>query len=182
MNESKISVRYARALFMLAVEKNKLDDIKLDVELIYKTSLIPDFNLFLNSPITKESEKKAFLKAVFSSKIGNESLQFLYLLIQNKREKYITDSTRNFLTIYRKHVGIMNVELITAGAISVEHRSKIITMVKEKTKSLVELTEKTDASILGGFILRIEDQQYDASIANKVKQFKNSLLNTSVQA
>jgi len=180
MNESKISVRYAKALFLYAIEIHKLDAIKNDVELIYKTSLIPEFNLYLLSPITKDSEKKKFLLNLFSSSISKESASFLDLLVKNKREAYITDASRNFLGLYKKHLGIRTVELISAQEVSPEMKSKIQGLIQEKAQSKVELTQKIDASILGGFILRIDDQQYDASVATKLKKIKKSMLETTL--
>jgi F-type H+-transporting ATPase subunit delta len=181
MNESKISVRYAKALFQHAIELGKLEDIKKDIELVFKTSTeVPELNLYLLSPITKVSEKKQLALNVFGKFVSKETLAFLDLMIKNRRESYITDSTRNFLQLYKKHAGIKSVELISVQAISPEFKTAIIAKVQSTMNSKIELTEKIDKSLLGGYILRIEDQQYDASVSNKLKQMKKSLLETSL--
>ena len=107
-------------------------------------------------------------------------LAFLDLMIKNRRESYITDSTRNFLQLYKKQAGIKSVELISTQAISAEFRTAIIAKIQTTMNTKIELTEKIDKSLLGGYILRIEDQQYDASVSNKLKQMKKSLLETSI--
>jgi F-type H+-transporting ATPase subunit delta len=179
MNESKISVRYAKALFQHAIELGTLEETKKDIALVYKTCIeFPSFNQYLLSPITKVSEKKQLAVNVFGSFVGKETLAFIDLMIKNRRESYITDSARNFLQLYKKHSGIKSVELITAQAISEEFKASIIAKVQSSMNSKIELTEKIDKSILGGFILRVEDQQYDASVSNKLKQLKKTLLET----
>jgi len=177
MNESKISVRYAKALFQHAIELGKLEETKKDIELVFKTSTeVPALNLYLLSPITKVSEKKLLAQNVFGSFVGKETLAFIDLMIKNRREAYITLSARNFLQLYKKHSGIKSVELITAQAISEEFKTAIIANVQASMNSKIDLTQKIDKSLLGGFILRVEDQQYDASVSNKLKQMKKSLL------
>ncbi len=181
MNESKISVRYAKALFQYALEIGKLEDIKKDISLVYETSVqYPEFNLYLLSPITKVSDKRKFTETIFGSFVSKETLSFLQLLITNRRESYITDSTRNFLQLYKRHSGIKSVELITANGISNDFKQTIISYIQQNMNTKVDLTEKVDQSLIGGFILRIEDQQYDASISNKLKQIKKSLFETNV--
>lgn len=177
MNESKISVRYAKALFQHAIELGTLENTKKDMELVYKTATqVPEFNIYMLSPITKVSDKKKLANVVFGKFLGKESLAFIDLMIKNRRESHIIDSTRNFLQLYRKHSGIKSVELITAQPIDATFKNAIIKSVETAMKSKVDVTEKIDNSILGGFILRVEDQLYDASVSNKLKQMKKSLL------
>ena len=57
MNDSKISVRYAKALFNLALERNIIDAVKVDVEFLNEVCNLPEFNDFLNSPILPVSKK-----------------------------------------------------------------------------------------------------------------------------
>lgn len=177
MNQSKISVRYAKALFQHAIELGKLEDTKKDIELVFKTCTdVPEFNLYMLSPITKVSEKKKLAQSVFGNYVGKETMAFIELMIKNRRESHITNSTRNFLHLYKKHSGIKSVELITAQAIDNNFKASIIKAVETSMNSKVDLTEKIDSSILGGFVLRVEDQQYDASVSNKLKQMKKVLL------
>jgi len=177
MNESKISVRYAKALFQHALELGKLEEIKKDIELVYKTSTeVPELNMFLLSPITKVSEKNQLAQNTFGKFVSKETLAFLSLMIKNRRESHIVDATRNFLHLYKKHSRIKSVELISAQTITPDFKASIIATIQSTMNTKIELTEKIDKSILGGYILRIEDQQYDASVSNKLKQMKKSLL------
>src|ERR1035437_9895032 len=107
MNESKISVRYAKALFQYALELKKLDIIKKDIELVYGTiSLAKEFDVFMLSPITKMSEKRAFIDKVFKSHVSSETISFINLMIKNKREAHIAGAARNFIQLYKKYSGI----------------------------------------------------------------------------
>ena len=177
MNQSKISVRYAKAFFQFAIEKDKLalliNDIKLLDQSIREQQ---ELRGFIQNPIVKPSQKKIFVQQLLSNKVAKETIDFLNLIISNKRELFIQDILRNVLDQYRKYSGITAVTLSSAQAFSLEHKQTITAFVEKKYNTKVELLEKTDVSLLGGFILRIEDLQFDASIQTKLKQVKKELL------
>ena len=81
MNESKISVRYAKAIFAYALEKNILEDVKKDFSLIFDVcQKEKDFNTLLESPIVKTSKKQKVVQLIFKEKISSGTLSFLMLV------------------------------------------------------------------------------------------------------
>jgi len=103
MDESAITVRYAKALFSLSKEKNQLFSLKEDMDLISSVcNQSEDFILLLKSPVVKTSEKVHIIRLIFHEKISPLSLQFLELVTQNKREVFIPSICRNILTLIRK--------------------------------------------------------------------------------
>ena len=98
MDENKISVRYAKALFGLARENKTLDEVKNDVDLIYQTSRsVPEFKMMLESPVIKTSAKTNIFQEIFAKKVNFITLSFLNLILSNKRESFLEDILRNFL-------------------------------------------------------------------------------------
>lgn len=181
MNQSKISVRYAKALFQLALEKNKLEDIRKDVVLISQSLKEYDqFRLYLKSPVVKPSQKFTLMKDIFKSSISELSLNFLGLLVQNKREIHLEDISRQFLAVYGKHKGIKAAVITTAVPLDEAIRSKLHQLLSSTYKAEIDLVVHQDPTILGGFVLKIGDQQYDASVASGLKRMKTALLNESV--
>jgi F-type H+-transporting ATPase subunit delta len=177
MNQSKISVRYAKALFQLALEKNKLDAVYADVAMINQALKdIGQFSLYLKSPVVKPSQKLALVQKAFTGNITDISLSFLGLLIQNKRESHLEDIIRRFFDVFREYKGIKAATVTTAVPLSGEVKEKFHSLLSSIYKTGIELEAAQDSSIIGGFVLKVGDQQFDASIATGLKRMKTSLL------
>jgi len=180
MNESKISVRYAKALFQLGEEKNKIQTLSTDMNLVASVcNEMTDFWLMIESPIVKTSQKLNFVDQIFSSKIDKLSFDFLNLIVKNKREKFLKDITRHFLALCRKSEGVKSVLLTTAHELNLQEKDLLISKIENAVDSKIELQEKIDSKLIGGFVLRVEDQQLDASIANQLVKLKRELLLTT---
>ena len=178
MNESKISVRYAKAIFSVALEKNILENIKKDFALLYDIcQQQTDFILLLESPTLATSKKKAIIQKIFKDKINSNTLSFLNLLLTNKRGIYLKNIARNFLSLYRKHKGIKQVWFTSSYQINDELRQNISKFIKKSFNAEFELKEVINEELIGGFVLRIDDQQYDTSVSNKLKKLKRDLIN-----
>ena len=102
MNESQISVRYARALFQSASEKQILDIVYNDMELLSETCKLEDFRYMLVLPSLQVSQKSNFVKAIFENHLSEISISMIELVIRNKREIYLPGIARNFREFYRK--------------------------------------------------------------------------------
>jgi len=180
MNQSKITVRYAKSLFILSSEKNMLEKVRNDMEIINGVCRdVTDFKLFLSNPVVKASEKKRIVKEIFKDKVSEVTLVFLELIIRNRREPYLPDIARNFIDLYRKDKGIKTAVLTTSVPLDQSLRNEIIDMIKKLFRTDIELNEQTDSDLIGGFILRVGDQQYDASIASKLKKVRKQLIDRS---
>ncbi|HBX49701.1 MAG: ATP synthase F1 subunit delta [Bacteroidetes bacterium RIFOXYA12_FULL_35_11] len=175
MSHSRIPVRYAKAFFSLGQEKNLLDIFRKDMETIAQTCCIKEFKYMLDSPILSTSEKnKAFTK-IFSESVSQNTIAFLTLLIKKKRETFLPDVARDFIDLYKKHKGIKSVLFTSAFPIDASIREQITKTVKETHDSKIELHENVNNEIIGGFILKVDDQQWDASVSKKLKQAEREL-------
>lgn len=177
MDLSAINVRYAKALFLTAKEKKLLDVFKTDMQLIFQVcNSSTDFNLLLESPVVKVSKKEKLIAEIFKGKVHEITLNFLALVVRNKREIYLPGICRNFLDITRKDQNIKLAQLISATDVTTEIMAKIISLLEIQLKSKIELSGKIDENIIGGLVLRLEDIQYDASVATQIKKIKQKLL------
>lgn len=177
MNTSKISVRYAKSLFEVGIEQKILNELKTDASSIYTAiATISEFKEFIESPITKPSDKKLFIDSLLSAKISDMMLRFLYLIITNKREVHLQAILRNFLEMCKKHEGITDVRVRVAQPLSQAHKDTIHNTISTTFNTQVELHETVDTSIVGGIILQIDDLQFDASIKSKIHSLKQQFL------
>ncbi|MFW5656009.1 MAG: F0F1 ATP synthase subunit delta [Bacteroidota bacterium] len=176
MNESHIAIRYAKALFELAKEKNILDRVYKDI-LLVKNTLSENAGLknILKNPVIPESGKQKILYAIFSSHVAVESLRFLDIILKNKRETYIESISRDFINAYKNEKGIKTVRLTTAVAVSEEVKQELGGMVAKTLQCTTEFETEINPDIIGGFILRIQDMQYNASVREQLNKIRQSL-------
>lgn len=177
MNQSKISVRYAKALLESALDKKNLDAVYQDMNNLYQICRqVNQFERFLNNPVIQQSKKKAIIHAVFSGKVTDLTLSFLDLIVQNKREMYIQDITRRFLDDFRKHKRITTVLLTTVIPVDQELKKRITQLIEQSYKTTVELEEQQNEQLIGGFIIRIDDKMMDASVSKQLRNLHKELI------
>ena len=102
------------------------------------------------------------------------TLKFLDLVVKNKREPYLEAIVRRFIYDYRQFNKVKSVKLITAQPISDTVKDQLLNLIKSHYTGTIELSEYTDESIIGGFILYIEEKQYDASIKSQLERMRES--------
>jgi len=181
MNESKIVVRYTKALFNLALEKDQLTVVANDFEKIKQILNEEDkIRKVLFSPVLKKSAKKSAAKSLFTEFLHPLTNNFIQLIIDSGRESYLNAFIRHYTRLYREYSGITHAVITTAVPISKQMLDKIEKIMAEKDFKGLDLEQNTKEDILGGFILRIDDMQYDGSIATNLNKIKTTLKQTSV--
>ncbi|OFX33528.1 MAG: ATP synthase F1 subunit delta [Bacteroidetes bacterium GWA2_32_17] len=181
MNYSKIGVRYAKALLLTAVEENILEKVKNDMQFIHEViATVPEFNHIFNSPVVKPSEKQNIFKNTFEPFLSKLTINFVEMLIKHRRESRLSDVIRNFFAQYKINQGIVTASLITPIKIDDNLKNEISQLLHSKYNKTIELLSTIDSSIIGGFVLQIEDIQYDASVKTRLKKVRNELMNTQL--
>jgi F-type H+-transporting ATPase subunit delta len=181
MNESQISVRYAKALFKSALEKKILDSVNKDMDLLAETCKLDDFQYMIELPSLQPSQKSKFISSIFAKNMSDISLALIHLVIKNKRETYLPGIARNFGDLYRTEKGIRSAGLVTALEVDDSTIKSIRELIKKSFDADVELSASVDSELIGGFILKIEHQQYDSSVASNLKRMKKQLLQNSIE-
>jgi len=177
MNESKISVRYAKALFSLSRETNTLDVLKKDMEMLLQCiSEVPDLQYIIQSPVIKSGEKIRLFSEVFKNSFSELSFSFISMVLENKREEFLAGMARYFLELLRTEQGVQSAMLTTAISVDDDTRRSVLQLISKKFNTKAELKEVVDTSIIGGFILQVGDQQLDSSISGKLKRIKKELI------
>jgi F-type H+-transporting ATPase subunit delta len=177
MNDSSISVRYAKAIFSLAEEKKVLEAVKTDMEnLLSLSSSLPEFSLIIDSPIITSSDKLAFLTALIGKKANILTINLLNLLLTNSRENYLPMIARSFLSRYRENSGVKSAHISSAVELDASVVEQLKTLIAKKYNAKVDITCDVEADLLGGFVLQVDDQLIDASVANRLKLLKQELV------
>lgn len=178
MDQSKVAVRYAKAFYELCAEQNVLDTARADIQLIERAiENVAEFRLLLEDPIAKPSKKASALEALLKDKVSDATINFVRLIIMNKRDTQLGDIARNFLFRYKTQNGIGEVTLTSAREMEASAIAKLTEIVESSLNIKAEVATKTNPELIGGFVLRVDDVQFDSSIATKLKNIKQSLLN-----
>jgi len=168
--------RYAKALFESST--NNLDAVQNDMTMLHKTfGESKELVVVLNNPTIAASNKLNIVKAVFEGKISDISLKLINLLGQKDRLNLLDKITVAFNELYKNFKQIKEATVITAIPLDASLETAIFNKIKTLSGSNeIRLTNKIDPSIIGGFILNIDDLRYDASISGKLAKIKSKLV------
>lgn len=180
MNDSKIPVRYSKALFLSAVNRNLLDNVNRDMNFISELCKINEIKALLDSQIIKPGVKYNTLKNLLKDKVEDLTLSLVQLTVKNGREKYLPSIARVFRSDTLKYKGITECTITSAIELNEGIRKEIIDFISTHYKTRVELTEIIDEEIIGGFILKIEDNYIDASIKNKLRKIRKEFIGRNI--
>ena len=175
MAVARAAVRYAKAILEFAQDQKLTDQVNNDMKLITKTlSENVDLQTMLKSPIIKSEVKKSSLIKIFSG-ITPASTSLIKMLADNKRIDILGDVAQKYTQLFNQLNGKQTAVVTTVVPLSGELEKKVLAKIEELTKSNVTIDNVIDESIIGGFILRVGDLQYNASIANKLNNLKREL-------
>lgn len=175
MAETRVSHRYAKSLHDLALEQGQLEQVREDMQLVFTTIRDShDLAIMLKSPIIKTDKKQHILKAVFGGKIGVITTEFIDIITRKRRESQLGGIAESFLEQYKRHKNILTAVITSASGLDENLRKQVMEIVKGAAGSQVELIEKVDKDLIGGFVLRVGDQQVDASILRQIKNIDRS--------
>jgi F-type H+-transporting ATPase subunit delta len=179
MKDARAALRYAKAILNLAKDSNSQELVDNDMKLIVTTIAQNDeLEVVLNSPVIKATDKMKVLKALFSDKVDTISLGLFNLLEENKRISMLESIAKQYSIIYDFNRNMQVAKVTTAVPLTKEIEAKVIAKIIGLTGEKANLENVINPNILGGFILRVGDVQYDASISNYLnelrKEFDNS--------
>ncbi|AXT61797.1 ATP synthase F1 subunit delta [Aquimarina sp. AD10] len=174
---SRAAIRYAKAVLSLAQDKKTTEDVQKDMQSIITTvSDSAELKMVLNSPLIKSEIKLASLKEIFKS-TGELTQNLFDVLIENKRVDLLGDVAKQYIVLLDKSNNTQVATVTTAIPLDKGLSAKVQAKVKELTGNEATIENVIDESIIGGFILRVGDLQYNASIANKLTNLKRELSN-----
>lgn len=170
---NRAAIRYAKAILHSANENNTQAVLFGDMQSVYDTiEGSRELQTVLQSPVIKANDKKEALLKIFSGQ-SETTHSLIKVLVENKRTPLLGKVAKSFIDLYNEEQGVKVATVITAVPLSSELEEKVMAKVKTMTGSeKVSLKSEIDPSIMGGFILRVGDVQYDASIVNQFRNLK----------
>jgi len=182
MKTSRAALRYAKALLSHALDHKSLEQVAQDMQqIVEQINQQNEIARFLDNAIVPAQNKLNAVKEIFAS-AHPTTHQLFDLLKQNKRIDILQAVAENFLKLYDAHLGNTKARVITAIPLDETTRQKVLEKAATLTTAKVSLENTVDPQILGGFILRVGDLEYNASIAYQLEAYKRALTKTNYSA
>lgn len=169
MKHVKLATRYAKALFELAKENHSIDAVRNDMMLLNTVCKSnKDFKLLLSSPIIHPEKKQAVFNQIFGKDFSTVSLAFINLIAKKRREGGLEEISEKFEMIYKEFKNIKTAYVKTAIELDSHLKEKILDLLKKKFNAEIDLKTEVDKKLIGGFVISVDDEFYDASLLNKI--------------
>jgi F-type H+-transporting ATPase subunit delta len=174
---SRAAIRYAKAILETAVLSGKANQVNDDMKsIIASVNSSADLKEFLASPIIKSDIKMKALLEIFGS-VQSETKSLFRLLQENKRFEILEAIATQYNAQFDEMNGVEIAKVITAFPITAELEAKILAKAATISTKKLTIQNTIDPSIIGGFILRIGDKQYNASVSNRLQELKREFSN-----
>jgi len=173
MNE--VALRYADALYSLALEKKCIDAYKAEINQLQKLLFQnPEFVDLLSSAFVPEEEKE---KIIDSTLVGvNDDIKSLFkVVIKNHRIKYLLDILRQFNSLCNEYRGVKEGLLYSTIHLSETKIEEISKAVAKEENCDIELINIIDPSLIGGVRVVVNDHIYDGSLKNQLEELKRNI-------
>lgn len=172
MLTSKVAKRYAQGLLDFTQESGNTDSVFGEMKDIVKImSSSKELNQFVNTPIIDSRKKEAIALEIFKD-FSPVAKNIIRLVIKQGREAQLKNIAQEFINKVEDIKGTQRITLVSATALSQDNINKIIADSKMVNVSNYDLETIIKPEILGGYILRIGDQQIDASVRTKLGNIK----------
>ena len=177
MTGSRAAVRYAKAILEMAQATNAAVQVNEDMALIASTiKENKELRDFVDSPTIKAEVKESALSEVFAN-TQSITKGLFHLLKENKRFEILEQVAKQYGVQFDVASGIETATVTTAIPLTPELEAKVMAKIKEFSDKKITIKNIVDPSIIGGFILRVGDMQFNASVANRLLTLKRELSN-----
>jgi F-type H+-transporting ATPase subunit delta len=174
---SRAAIRYAKAILETAVSTGKANQVNDDMKsIITAVNSSADLKDFLASPIITSEVKMNVLSEVFGS-VEEDTKSLFRLLQENKRFEILEAIAAQFNVQFDDMNGVEVANVTTAFPITSDLEAKILAKATSMSTKKITIQNTIDPSIIGGFILRIGDKQYNASVSNRLQELKREFSN-----
>lgn len=177
MASTRAAIRYAKAILDLANSKGVAEAVNNDMKSIASAiETNEELSTFIENPTTTVEVKQSALLEVFSS-VNDVTKGLFRLLFENKRFEILAAIASEYTKVYDESNGVETAKVTTAVPMDAALEAKVLAKIATLSDKKITIENVVDPSIIGGFILRIGDKQYNASVANRLQVLKRELSN-----
>lgn len=176
MLHRNIANRYAKALFVEALEKKQLEAVEADfprvVDLIENT---PGLNSFITHPAIISSEKKKVISGMLAGKVNDLLFDFLCLIVDKRRESYIPLVWEGYRDLLLEHRKSEEAVIQTPYELPADIVGALSAKLEQVTGKTIIIKQQIEPGLIGGVRVRIGDRVVDGSIIHRMDMMKQAL-------
>jgi F-type H+-transporting ATPase subunit delta len=170
----------SRALVELATEKQKVAEIREMAAAVLPIVNMPEVKQFLNYPLIKAADKKAFLVKIFPPEVPQEFINFFHLIIDRRYTESLPDICERVIELGFKAEGVEVVTVVTARELNPDEEDTLRRRLEARWAARVFLKKRHNPALIGGIVIQREDRLYDGSILGRIKSLRRILTEQSV--
>ena len=175
MKDILLSKRYAKAIFDIAIEKDAVEMVKADLDIIASVfAENAELRQIIANPFVSNERKLSIFKSLFGESVSPMTIDFLAIIIEKKREDQIQYIAEQYADMYLDYKNIAIVKITSAVELDDQTLNRIAKKMADKTTKQIQVVNVIDKKIIGGFIINMDDYQYDASVQNVMHQLRRS--------
>jgi F-type H+-transporting ATPase subunit delta len=172
---AQLSARYAAALFDIAKESDRLDAFYEQALLVKEALQFEGYPKFIENPNISKAEKRAFMEQAFAGHVSDGLSDFLHFLIEKNREKFIASALSDFIALADRHKGRITAHVVSAAHLDEGQMDAIRQLLCKKLNKQVEVEQRVDTSLIGGFYVHADGYLYDRSVRSALQTLKGSI-------
>jgi F-type H+-transporting ATPase subunit delta len=171
---SEVAGRYAAALFELARDEGKLDEVARDLESLGRMlDESPELTRLVRSPLfDREQQEKALAQVLERAGAGPLVRNFAGVVARNRRLFALRDMATGFARLLAEHRGEVVARVTSAHPLSEAQLSRLKAELSAEMKTDVRLDAAVDESLLGGLVVRLGSRMIDSSIRSKLQRLE----------
>lgn len=179
MSVDIVTDKYSTAIFELAQEGNILEEMETDLSYVKDVmDTQPELGTLLLYPALETQAKCDVLTKIFGQAISTLALNFLLVMVNRGRMRYIVSTIKQFIIKAREARGIFAATVTVSEPMPDEIYSSLADKLKAVTGKQYIFDIKVDPTIVGGIIIQIGDTRIDASVTRRLDDLKKYLLKT----
>lgn len=181
MGDSKTAYRYATSLLQTALENDTLEKVYKDLKLLIESfDKSGELKRAVESPVIKPELKISVLKEIFSKRMNKETLNFIQFVVMKNRENILYLIAEKFIELRNEHLGVVELDVKTAFKFNEDQMQSVKSKFEKLLRKTVNLNIVVDNSLIGGFIAKVGDTVYDASLKHQLELLKKEFAQGSL--
>jgi F-type H+-transporting ATPase subunit delta len=173
---ASISRRYAKAIFAIAKEQNRLEQTGEEIDALASLASYPSLAAVVSNPILGEKSRQAIARTFADQlQLTTMTRNFLFLLADHKRLDQLVGIADHYRRLVDQALGRTRAQLISAVELGADDRRKLVSALERLTEKTILATERVDPELLGGVVVAVQGKVYDGSVQTQLQRLAASI-------
>ncbi len=176
MIEGSLSRRYAKALFELALEGQREEEIGQEIEWFVTAYTTSPLMKVLNNPALAVRGRKGIIFEVAKGlQVSPPIIHFLSLLLERDRLTFLPSIASRYRRLLDERKGRVEARVVTSGSLEKDMIERLSEVLQEISGKEVVLQEETDPRLIGGVVIQLEGKVYDGSVRTQLEGMRKRI-------